>query len=125
MQLFQVHQLVCVDFYSAGFAISDATIRRIATQCPFLRSLRIVDCVCLTDTQIQFLTKRCTLLASLEIEDCKYVSDTGLNAITTNLKTSLRSIILKGKGNYVATADTRRTSIDYERWNIKINFLFS
>jgi Tfp pilus assembly protein PilP len=71
-------------------------LRRIGKQCTKLKSIRLVDCVALTDTQIQFLAKNCSKLWSIELEGCKYVSDIGLNYFATHLRKTLKSITLKG-----------------------------
>jgi len=75
--------------------ISESSIRRIYTKCRDLSSLKLTDCVSLTDHQLTPLCKHLKKLRCLELRSCKYVTNVGISLISKSWATSsLKSLLI-------------------------------
>ena len=76
-------------------SLTDECVRRIATRCCKLRSIRLKGCENVTDAGISALGAGCGQLLSINLRDCYQVTDAGISALVAGCG-QLQSINLAG-----------------------------
>ena len=76
-------------------SLTDECVRRIATRCCKLRSIRLKGCENVTDAGISALGAGCGQLLSINLRDCYQVTDAGVSALVAGCG-QLQSINLAG-----------------------------